>query len=251
MGHSIAITSGKGGTGKSVLTSNLSVVLSEAGKNVLILDADLKMANLSLLLDLEYPEVTLSEVLAGEATIEDAVYEKYGVKIVPAGMSLSQVRKARADRLEEVFATLTQNIDYLLIDTSPGLEADAISALAGAESTLLIITPEVASITDAFKIKKVCDLLNTTLLGLVVNRVKYEVSELSINEIETVMESRCLGVIPEDPEVQRSVAFGKLFCTRTPNSAASKAMCKLGKTLLGKRIEESTTPYERLRKILG
>lgn len=107
MGYSIAIASGKGGTGKSVISTNLGVVLAKAGKNVLILDADLKMANISLLMDLEYPEITLSEVLSGEADLKDAIYEKYGVRILPAGIPLSKVKKARADRLENVFREIT------------------------------------------------------------------------------------------------------------------------------------------------
>ena len=107
MGYSIAIASGKGGTGKSVISTNLGVVLAKAGKNVLILDADLKMANISLLMDLEYPEITLSEVLSGEVDLKDAIYEKYGVRILSAGIPLSKVKKARADRLENVFKEIT------------------------------------------------------------------------------------------------------------------------------------------------
>lgn len=252
MGCSIAIASGKGGTGKSVITSNLSVVLAKSGASVFILDADLKMANLSLLLDLEYPDVTLNEVLSGEAELKDAVYEKYGIKILPAGIPLSRVRKARADKLEKVFKEITQNTDYLIIDTPPGLEVDAISALAGAENVLLVTNPEISSIADAFKIKKVSEILNTNLLGLVINRVRYDVSELSVIEIETILESKAIGIIPEDQEVKRSVAFGVPFYIKNPDSIASKAVYRLGMNILRKKgsIIESKKPYERLLKIL-
>jgi len=252
MGCSIAIASGKGGTGKSIISSNLSVVLAKAGKNVLILDADIKMANLSLLLDLEYADTTLSEVLSGEADLEDAIYEKYGVKILPAGISLSKARKAKLDKLEEVFKEITQNTDYLIIDTPPGLEVDAISALAGAENALLVVNPEISCIADVFKIKKVSDILNTNVLGLVVNRVRYDVSELSAKEIEAILESKAVGIIPEDQEVKRSVAFGVPFYIRSPDSIASKAIYRLGMNILGKKenIIESKNPYERLLRIL-
>ena len=252
MGYSIAIASGKGGTGKSVISTNLGVVLAKAGKNVLILDADLKMANISLLMDLEYPEITLSEVLSGEADLKDAIYEKYGVRILPAGIPLSKVKKARADRLENVFKEITQSIDYLIIDTPPGLEVDAISALAGADNILLVVNPDVSSITDAFKIKKVSELLGTHLLGLVINRIKYDVSELSVKEIEDVMESKAIGIIPEDHEVKRSVAFGVPFYIRNPQSLASKALYRLSMNILGRKenMIESRKPYERLLRIL-
>ena len=252
MGCSIAIASGKGGTGKSIISSNLSVVLAKAGKNVLILDADIKMANLSLLLDLEYADNTLNEVLSGEADLEDAIYEKYGVKILPTGISLSKTRKAKLDKLEEVFKEITQNTDYLIIDTPPGLEVDAISALAGAENALLVVNPEISCIADVFKIKKVSDLLNTNVLGLVVNRVRYDVSELSVKEIEAILESKAVGIIPEDQEVKKSVAFGVPFYIRSPDSIASKAIYRLGMNILGKKenITESKNSYERLLRIL-
>jgi len=252
MGCSIAIASGKGGTGKSIISSNLSVVLAKAGKNVLILDADIKMANLSLLLDLEYADNTLNEVLSGEADLEDAIYEKYGVKILPAGISLSKTRKAKLDKLEEVFKEITQNTDYLIIDTPPGLEVDAISALAGAENALLVVNPEISCIADVFKIKKVSDLLNTNVLGLIVNRVRYDVSELSVKEIEAILESKAVGIIPEDQEVKKSVAFGVPFYIRSPDSIASKAIYRLGMNILGKKenITESKNSYERLLRIL-
>ncbi|MEA1993069.1 MAG: cell division ATPase MinD [Euryarchaeota archaeon] len=251
MGCSIAITSGKGGTGKSIVTSNLSLMLAKTGADVLILDADLKMANLSLLLDLEYPEITLNEVLSGEAELKEAVYEKYGVKIVPAGVPLSKVKKARPDKLEEVLKKIIKDVDYILIDTSPGLEVDAVSALVGADNAVLVINPEISSMVDAFKVKKVCDLLNTNILGLVINRVKYDLSELSIEEIETVLETNAIGVIPEDPIVKRSVAFGKPFYAMSPDSLASKAIYKLGKSILGEKqfIKKSKKPYTRLLKI--
>jgi len=252
MGCSIAIASGKGGTGKSIISSNLSVVLAKAGKNVLILDADIKMANLSLLLDLEYADNTLNEVLSGEADLEDAIYEKYGVKILPTGISLSKARKAKLDKLEEVFKEITQNTDYLIIDTPPGLEVDAISALAGAENALLVVNPEISCIADVFKIKKVSDLLNTNVLGLIVNRVRYDVSELSVKEIEAILESKAVGIIPEDQEVKKSVAFGVPFYIRSPDSIASKAIYRLGMNILGEKenITESKNSYERLLRIL-
>jgi septum site-determining protein MinD len=252
MGLSIAIASGKGGTGKSVISSNLSIVLSQSGANVFILDADLKMANISLLLDLEYPDITLNNVLSGEAELEEAVYEKYGVKILPAGIPLSKVKKTKIKKLEEIFEKIARNTDYLIIDTAPGLEVDAISALAGADNVLLVINPEISSITDVFKIKKVCDLLKTNILGLVVNRIRYDLSELSVKEIETILESHAVGTIPEDQEVKRSVAFGTPVCIRNPDSIASKAIYRLGMNILGKKeeLKKSKGPYERLLNIL-
>ena len=104
----ITVASGKGGVGKTTITANLGVALSTYGEETLVLDADVAMANLELILGMEGKSVTLHDVLSGDATIEEAIYEgPGGVKVVPAGISLEGLRKIKLDRLEDALETLS------------------------------------------------------------------------------------------------------------------------------------------------
>ena len=110
------IASGKGGTGKTTTTVNLGTSLSLLGKRTIIIDADIGMANMGLLLGLERSPVTLHEVLSGTANIHDAIYEgPGGMKVAPCGISLQGFQNSDPEKLQEVMATLIENMDFMLI----------------------------------------------------------------------------------------------------------------------------------------
>ena len=223
----ITIASGKGGVGKTIVSANLGVALASYGERVIVLDADIAMANLELVLGMEGKSVTLHDVLAGKALIEEAIYDgPEGVKIVPAGISLEGLRSVKLERLEEVLSQLLEDTDILLIDAPAGLEKGAITALAAAEELLLVTTPEIPSISDVLKTKIIADKLNVKIIGVVANREQHDKTFLAIDEIETILEVPVIAVIPEDPEVSRSAAFGEPIVIKNPKSPASNAIMK-------------------------
>lgn len=214
----IVVASGKGGVGKTVVTANLGVALAKFGKNVVILDADVAMANLELILGMEGKPVTLHNVLAGEAPIKDAIYEgPEGVKVIPAGISLSSLRKVKLERLEKVLEELLEETEILLIDAPAGLEKDAITALAAADEALLVTTPEIPSVSDTLKTKIVASKLGLDILGVVINRYQDNDMFLTPEEVEKILETPVLAIIPEDPEVSRASAFGEPLVTKIQN----------------------------------
>ncbi|RLF88513.1 septum site-determining protein MinD [Thermococci archaeon] len=238
MGLSITIASGKGGTGKTFVTANLGVALSQFNRDVIILDADIMMADLEIILGMEGKPVTLQDVLAGEADPRDAMYEgPSGVKVVPAGVSLEGLRKIRPERLKDVLIELIGECDFLLIDSPAGLEKDAITAIASGQELLLVTNPEIAAVSDALKTKIVAERLETGIVGTVLNRVSYQKTELSKDEVETILETKVLVEIPEDPEVKRSIAFGEPVVVRSPKSPASESIKKLAADLIGVEYE--------------
>ena len=146
--------SGKGGTGKTTATVNIGTCLAQFGKNTIIMDADIGMANLGLALGLEDVPVTLHEVLAGKAHVQDAIYEgPAGVKVVPSGISLQGFQQANPELLKDVLKDLVEVCDYLLIDAPAGISRDGIIPLAVADDVILIVNPELSSIVDALKTK--------------------------------------------------------------------------------------------------
>jgi len=236
--RTITVASGKGGVGKTTITANLGIALAKLGKNVTVLDADITLANLELIIGLENAPITLQNVLAGEASITDAVYEgPCGVKVIPAGTSLEGLRKVNPDRLEEVITDIFDMTDYLLVDAPAGLEKSAVVALAISQELLLVVNPEIASITDGLKTKVVAERLGTEFLGIVVNRISGLSIEMAKNEIEAILEGRVLALIPEDPEVRKSSAFGKPLLVRAPDSPASRAIMELAGKIAGVEVK--------------
>ncbi len=255
MARIITVASGKGGVGKTVLAANIGITLSLYGKDVTILDADIAMANLELILGMEGMPITLQHVLSGEASVEEAIYTgPGGVKIVPAGISLEGLRKVNPDLLENVLLSILERTDILILDAPAGLEKSAIIALASANELLLVVNPEIPSITDGLKTKMVAERLGTKLLGIVVNRVTSSGIDMAKKEIEAILEGRVIAVIPEDPEVRKSAAFGQPVVLRSPNSPAARAIKQLAAKIGGvKYVEEHAevkeSPIKKLLKI--
>ena len=236
MVRTITIASGKGGTGKTTICANLGVSLAQLGYDVTIVDADITMANLELIMGMEGLPITLQNVLAGEARIDEAIYVgPGGVKVVPAGVSLEGLRKANPERLEDVLTQIMESTDVLLLDAPAGLERSAVIAIAAAQELLLVVNPEIASITDGLKTKIVAERLGTKILGVIVNRITTLGIEMARNEIEAILEARVIAMIPEDPEVRKAAAFGKPVVLRSPDSPAAKAIMSLAETIAGKK----------------
>lgn len=234
MGLSITIASGKGGAGKTILTASLGAAIAGFGKDVTVLDADIEMANLELHFGLEGMKTTLYDVLRNRADIKDAVYRgPGGVKVVPSGISLYKLRKAELAKLKDILEELLKSTDVLLIDAPPGIGSEVVAVLAAGQELLLVVTPEFTSMPGALKTKEVAKKLGTHVLGAVVNRAGHDESDLKVEEVEAILGLKVLGVVPEDPEIRRSVAAGQPVVLRSPDSPAALAIKKLAAELIG------------------
>jgi len=230
------VASGKGGTGKTTTCANLAVSLSKFGKDVTVIDADISMANLELIMGIEGKPVTLNDVLAGTADIKSAIYEgPAGVKVVPAGVSLDAFKKAKPERLLEILNKLDEQCEILLIDCPAGIGKEALTAISAAEHLVVVVNPEISSISDALKVVSIAHRVETNVLGAIINRVTEDSSELSARSIETILEIPIVGIIPEDPNVRRSSAFGVPIVLKHGDSAAAQAIMELAAKLVGKK----------------
>lgn len=249
MSLSITIASGKGGVGKTTISANLGVALAEFGKDVTILDADIEMANLELLFGLEGKSATLHQVLAGEVPTKDAIYEgPAGVKIIPAGVSLEGLRKADPDMLEKVLEEIVQNTEILLIDAPAGLGKSAITSLAVGQELLLIANPEISSMSDALKTKIVAKKLGAHILGVVLNRAGDDATDLTAEEVQTILEATVIATIPDDVEIKRSSAAGVPLVLKSPNSSAAVAIKQLAGDLIGEKYTPPAAEKETFVK---
>lgn len=154
----IAITGGKGGVGKTCASINLSLALSQRGKQVLLLDADLGLANVDVLLGL-HPQYNLSHVISGECSLEDIVCDgPEGLRIVPAASGrrrMADLGAAEHAGLIAAFSELALQFDVLIVDTAAGIADSVISFSQASQQVVVVICDEPASITDAYALMKV------------------------------------------------------------------------------------------------
>ncbi len=233
------IASGKGGTGKTTATVNIGTALALLGKKTVIIDADIGMANIGLVLGLERSPITLHEVLAGKASIEQAIYEgPAGLKVVPSGISLQGFQESDPERLQEVMVKLLEGVDFMIIDAPAGISRDGIIPLAVADEVILVVNPEIASMADALKTKILTETVGGRVGGAILNRAGVDQTELKKQKVKELLGVEVIDVIPEDGNVRRSAAFKLPVVIRSPESSAALAYKRIAAKLTGQTVVE-------------
>lgn len=242
----ILCCSGKGGVGKTTLTSNLAAALTDFGENVIAVDANLTTPNLGLHLGMHLTPHTLHDVLKGESRLKDAIYpHPYGFKIIPASIGLNDLKRVDVGRLPEISFSLLGKADYVIMDSAPSLGREAISALSASDEVIIVTNPDLPSVTDALKMLKIAQESDIKVIGTVVNRIRGLEHELSTEEIIGILGVPIIAEIPEDKNVSMSIAAKKPLIEYAPNSPAAIEMKKLAAMLSGKKYEEPSLTRAR------
>lgn len=242
----LAITSGKGGVGKTNFTINLGIALSKLNKRVSIIDADLGLGNVDVILGL-IPKFTLANVIRNEMSILDVMVKgPHGINIISGGsgiMDLIDMSKDEIENLISNFYLLNQCSDYILIDTGAGINNSVVSFIEAADEVILVVTPEPTSITDAYALIKNIR-RDKKSVKLLLNRIEsskegHEVFEKINSATKKFLnfEVEKLGFIYEDPSVRKSVKEQKPFIIKFPNSLASKGIDMVASNLINNQRE--------------
>lgn len=229
----IAVTSGKGGVGKTNLSINLAIAYAALGKKVIVMDADLGLANVNVVLGV-IPKFNLYHVIKKQKSMNDIILKtKYGIDIVAGASGFSKIANLSDDERSDFIDELSElsSADIIIIDTSAGVSNNVLSFVAAADDVLIVTTPEPTAITDAYGIIKIIatEIDNLNLgLKLIVNRVKSvtegkKVSERVINIAGQFLNLKIdyLGYVYDDPVVSGSVLKQKPFLIAEPNSRAA------------------------------
>jgi septum site-determining protein MinD len=249
MARIITIASGKGGTGKTTVTANLGICLSRLGKKVLLIDADVAMANLSLILGMQSSPITLHDVLLGEAQVHDAIYDgPEKLHFIPSGLSLDNYKRVDSERLSSIVNELSDNYDFILLDAAAGIEKNVLSAFSASQETLLITMPTSPAIADALKTKLVAQRIGNKVIGVVINFVMGEKGEINKNETASILELPIYGIVPYDPEVRKSFMQQKVspVSIRKSDSPAAQEFKKLASRLTGLKVQDVQVKKEGL-----
>ena len=229
----IAVASGKGGVGKTNLSVNLALAYAQQGKRVIVLDADLGLANVNIMLNM-IPKYNLYHVIRKQKTMKEIILDTdYGIQIVAGASGFSKIANLSEEERQNFISELYSlaGADIIIIDTSAGVSSNVLSFVAAADDAIIITTPEPTAITDAYGIIKIIatEVENLNIgLKLVVNRVKSvlegkKVAERIINISGQFLNLKVeyLGCIYEDPIVPLSVIKQRPFLLSDPKSKAS------------------------------
>lgn len=240
----IAITSGKGGVGKTFVAANLAAALTRHGLKVLVLDADLGLANLDVVLNL-FPKVTLHDVFTGKATLEDAIITAPGgFSVLLAGSGIveySHLTPELRDKLSEVVETMAPRFDVILLDTGAGISDVVLFSVSMADEVMIVATPEPTSLTDAYAAIKVLGTQQKRRhMHLIINQAARPGDGRAITgQLQQVlnrfvstddgepMRLLHLGDIPADPAVRKSVMRRQLLLQVMPGCPAALSLAQL------------------------
>jgi len=258
----LAVTSGKGGVGKTNVTINVAIAMARLGLRVGVLDADFGLGNVDVLLGIA-PGAHVGHVVAGEKRLEDVVVRgPHGITLIPASsglQSMTSLSRVQRDRLLAALDLVCRELDFLLIDTAAGISDNVMEMLKLAERVVLVTSLEPSAIVDAYALTKVLTGFDAAKeIGVVVNGARTaEEAGLAFRQIETATRRflkrsvSYYGHIADDPAVRESVLVQRAIVDYLPQSPASRCyrivasrLAGLGPAQGGLRLARSTATAE-------
>ena len=250
-GRVIAVTSGKGGVGKSTLSVNLAIALGRLGQTVLLFDGDLGLANINVLMGI-IPEFSIYEVLKGKKKLSDIIIPTgFGIDIIAGANGISQLANltdAQRDLFVEQLAEL-EGYDLLMIDTGAGVGANVLGLVLPADDIIVVTTPEPTAITDAYGMiksivaasgaeKKIKLIVNRAPSAIEARRVADRLMSISGQFLKTGVES--LGFVFEENLVQKSIRSQRPHVVLYPGSKSAACINHIGARLVNASVKEDS-----------
>jgi flagellar biosynthesis protein FlhG len=259
----ITITSGKGGVGKTNVSVNMALAYARMGKKVVVMDADLGLANVNVILG-KVPKFNLYHVIRKQKTMKDIMEEtEYGIFIVAGASGFSKIANLNEEERQNFINELDtlSNADIIIIDTSAGVSDNVLDFVAAADDAVIITTPEPTAITDAYGIVKIIateiDSLNMGL-KLVINRVKSAAEAKKVADRMTTIAGQFLnlkldylGFIYDDSVVSQAVLRQRPFMVIDPRCRASQCVQHLVGRMEKSEIRESGGFGNMFRRLFG
>ena len=238
----LAVASGKGGVGKTNISVNLAVSLAHLGKRVMVMDADLGLANLDVMLGL-HPQYNLSHVLSGKRNLEEIILTgPAGVRIVPAAsgiQNMAELSPAQHAGLIRAFSELSHTMDVLMIDTAAGISDSVVSFTKAAQEVLVVVCDEPTSLTDAYALIKLLSrdhgVFRFRIVANMVGSIQEgrdlfsKLTRVTDKFLDVMLDF--VGVVPYDEYLRKSVRKQRAVVEAFPRSKASLAFKEMAKRI--------------------
>jgi cell division ATPase MinD len=238
LSRTIGIFSVKGGVGKTTVVINLgALIATKYKKNVVIVDCNITTSHLSLYLGMYYSPITLNKVLRDEVSIYDAIYDHFtGVKVIPASLSLTDLKGVDITRLKDVLSEITDKYDLMILDAAPGLGRESLAAIRASDEIIFVSTPYIVPIVDIVRGLQVVKDAGVKPMGIVLNMVKGDKYELTAKEITNLTGLPVIASIPYDENVLKSLNLKTPVVELKPFSKTTKGFDDLSSFILGESV---------------
>jgi flagellar biosynthesis protein FlhG len=259
----IAVSSGKGGVGKTNIAINLGIAFSQMGKKVIVMDADLGLANVNVCLGI-IPRYNLFQLIKKQKTMKDIIIDTdFGIQIVAGASGFSKIANLTDEERNDFVKEIHQlaYADVIIVDTGAGVSQNVLSFVKAADEAIIVTTPEPTAITDAYGIIKIIatEINNPSLdLKLVVNRVSTilegrKVAERVISIVGQFLNIKVenLGLVYDDPVVSQGVIRQTPFIHMDPNSKAAISVKHIASRLEGIEYKEGGGIKNFVMRLLG
>ena len=247
----ITISSGKGGVGKTTTAVNLATALKLFGKDVILVDANITTLNVGLHLGFPFVNVTLNDVLREDKHISEAIYlHPIGLRVVPSSLSLHDLHNIDIEKLPEVVKELKNYGEIIVLDSAAGLGKEAVSAILSGEHILVVVNPELPSLADALKVVRLAEEIGNNNIKVVVNKYSKD-NNISIQQIESLLEKPVIGIIPEDNSFREILEKKEPLVYRYPKSKPAIAYKKIAADIIGVPYNEKPEDENIIKKLLN
>ncbi len=227
----IAVASGKGGVGKTFFSLQLASHATKLGKRVLLMDADLGLANADVMLGISAPE-SIHQVLQGQSRLKDIIVDSgHGFDVLPGGSGLHELTAlatAQQQLLLDEMSAISSDYDVVIIDTAAGISDNVLYFVSASESTLIVLTPDPTSLTDAYALIKVLSQQrDTDHFMVIINQADEREAQLVFRRLLSVADRylnvhlELMGHLQRDPSVRNSIRSQSPFSEQFPTSLAT------------------------------
>ncbi len=243
----MGIASGKGGTGKTTTAINLACALTNFGHDVVLIDANLNTPHVGVHLGAPVLPNTLNKALKGEISIRESAYlHPSGIKVIPASIHVDEAKEDGLEKLKHVLVDLAETTQIAVLDLGSGSTQGTMQALSACDELVLVVNPELPSLTDALRTKHLAEQYGVKILGAVVNKKAGIPGELSKENIEKLLDVQVLDHIPHDEFVFKALAMKQPVVYAYPEAPASIGFKKVAALLVGQqyRPESRKAPMQ-------